>query len=74
MLQDLDFGYLDNQYRSTEPQDGDIVVCIQGKNTLLHRAEDDTLTLPTWGQVKTWCANWEQWFDYPTQYAFTMQD
>ena len=74
MLQDLDFGCLDNQYHAQEPQDGDVVICVQGKNTLLHRDADETLTLPTWGQVKTWCGDWEWWFDYPTQYAFTMQD
>ena len=74
MLQDLDFGYLDNQYRPCQPQDGDIVICVQGKNMLLHRAEDDTLTLPTWGRVKNWCNQWEGWFDYPTQYIFTLQE
>ena len=74
MLQDLDFGYLDNQYHAEEPQDEDIVICVQGKNTLLHRDEDGTLSLPTWGQVRAWCDSWERWFDYPTQYAFTMQE
>ena len=73
MLQDLEFGYLDNQYHAVDPQDEDIIVCIQGKNTLLHHAADDTLTLPTWAQVKSWCQDWQNWFDYPTQYAFTMQ-
>ena len=74
MLQDLDFGYLDNQYHAEEPRDCDIVVCVQGKNMLLHRSEDDTLSLPTWGQVKHWCGDWKGWFDYPTQYAFTLQE
>ena len=74
MLQDLDFGYLDNQYHTAEPRDEDIIVCVQGKNMLLHRAEDDTLTLPTWGRVKNWYTGWTQWFDYPTVYAFTLQE
>ncbi len=74
MLQDLDFGYLDNQYHAEEPRDGDIVVCVQGRNILLHRAADDTLTLPTWGQVKNWCGRWQPWFENPTQYAFTLQE
>ena len=74
MLQDLDFGHLDNQYHAEEPQDHHIVVCVQGKNILLHRGEDDTLVLPTWGQVKHWCGSWERWFESPTQYAFTMQE
>ena len=74
MLQDLDFGYLDNQYRYEEPTDDAVVICIQGKNTLLHRASDDSLTLPTWGQVKQWCDRWERWMEEPTRYAFTMQE
>lgn len=74
MLQDLDFGYLDNQYRYEEPTDDAIVICIQGKNTLLHRASDDSLTLPTWGQVKQWCERWERWMEEPARYAFTMQE
>ena len=73
MLQDLDFGYLDNQYRYEEPTDDAIVICIQDKNTLLHRASDDSLTLPTWGQVKQWCERWDCWMEEPTRYAFTMQ-
>ena len=74
MLQDLDFGYLDNQYHAEEPMDHHIVVCVQGKNILLHRGADDTLSLPTWGQVKRWCGSWERWFEHPTQYAFTLQE
>ena len=74
MLQDLDFGYLDNQYRYEEPTDDAVVICIQNKNTLLHRDTDDSLTLPTWGQVKQWCGQWDRWMEEPTRYAFTMQE
>ena len=74
MLQDLDFGYLDNQYRAEKPQDEDILICVQGKNMLLHRAADDSLTLPTWGSVKHWHSTWQPWFEEPTQYAFTLQE
>ena len=35
MLQDLEFGYLDNQYHAEDPQDEDLIVCIQGKNMIL---------------------------------------
>ena len=74
MLQDLDFGYLDNQYHREEPRDGDVVICVRGKDMLLHRNGDDTLVLPTWGQVKAWCPQWENWYESPTQYAFTLQE
>ena len=74
MLQDLDFGYLDNQYHQEIPHDEDIVICVRGREILLHRDGDDVLNLPTWGKVKQWCGNWEPWFEAPTQYAFTMQE
>lgn len=74
MIQDLDFGYLDNHYHPDTPADDDFVVCVQGKNILVHRHEDDQLTLPTWKQVKAWNGSWSQWFDEPVQYVFTMQD
>lgn len=74
MLQDLDFGYLDNQYHPQLPGESDIVICVRDKDVLLHRNADDTLALPAWGQVKCWQDHWEHWFDLPTQYAFTLQE
>ena len=73
MLQDLDFGYLDNHYQPAMPEDEDFVVCVQGKQILVCRDEEDHLTLPTWARVKTWCGDWNQWFEEPVQYVFTMQ-
>lgn len=74
MLQDLDFGYLDNHYRPTVPAEEDIVVCVQGKNILVYRHENNELTLPTWKQVQEWSADWGKWFDTPVQYVFSMQE
>ena len=74
MLQDLNFGHLDNQYHKESPHDNDIVVCVHEKGILIKRDSEDHLALPTWGQVKTWGANWNHWFEAPTQYIFTMQD
>lgn len=74
MLQDLDFGYLDNQYHPQAPQDEDIVVCFRGRDALLHRGEDDSLTLPAWAQVKAWCHGWEAWGDMTPRYIFTLQE
>ena len=39
MLQDLDFGCLDNQYHAQEPQDGDVVICVQGKSDVPENIE-----------------------------------
>jgi len=74
MLQDLDYGYLDNHYKPETPADGDFVVCAQGKNILVCRNEKNELILPTWKQVKEWKGNWNQWFGEPVQYIFTMQE
>ena len=74
MIQDLDFGYLDNHYVNHTPSDEDIVVCISGKDVLVHRDEEKYLSLPTWGEVKEWSGDWDKWFDEPVQYVFTLQE
>ena len=56
MIQDLDFGKLDNQYRPEIPADEDFVVCAQKGGILVYRNDEDELTLPTWGHVKEWSA------------------
>ena len=41
MLQDLDFGTLDNQFHNIAPQEEDIAVCIQNSSVLICRGTDD---------------------------------
>lgn len=74
MLQDLDFGYLDNHYRWDVPSEEDIVVCVRGKHVLVCRTEENLLILPTWAQVQSWSSGWDKWFEEPVQYVFTMQE
>ena len=74
MLQDLDFGQLDNQFHPAAPSEKDIIVCVQGKNVFVARDSENHLTLPTWKQVQSWSADWSRWFDTPVQYAFTLQN
>ena len=47
MLQDLDSGRLYNEFQNIEAGAEDIVLCFHEGQVLLHRAEDDTLSLPT---------------------------
>ena len=47
MLQDLAYGRLENEYRPVPPREGDLVLCFRGQDVLLHRSEENTLTLPT---------------------------
>ncbi len=56
MIQDLDFGYLDNHYQPLSPCKEDTVVCVQGKNILICRDSNNQLTLPTWEQVQSWAS------------------
>ena len=47
MLQDLDFGRLENEYRNLTAGAGDFILCFHEGQVLLSRGADDTLTLPT---------------------------
>ncbi len=72
MLQDLDFGRLENEFRSVAPEAADIVVCFAGNEVLLRRNADDTLELPTAAQVECWAGDWEPWSDVRVRYVFRL--
>ena len=54
MLQDLEYGRLENEFRHTAPVATAKVVCAQGGRLLVRRKEDDTLVLPTYAEVMAW--------------------
>lgn len=72
MLQDLDSGRLENEYRNPQPRQEDIVVCFDGHQVLLQRSADGTLALPTVGQVAGWSEDWERWGDGSLRYGFRL--
>ena len=74
MLQDLSFGHLDNQYHESFPKAGDILLCMRGGDILIHRDEENVLTLPTWQQAESICQDWNTWGGMQTQFIFSMQD
>ncbi|MBR6652864.1 MAG: NAD(+) diphosphatase [Anaerotignum sp.] len=76
MLQDLDHGRLENEFRNIYPADEDVVVCFRGNTALVHRNGDNELQLPTYKDVLAWAAvnNWESWNENRTQYVFRLQD
>jgi len=74
MLQDLDFGHLDNQYHEKTPQPQDRVLCMRKGDILIGRDQDNTLHIPTWQHVKEFCADWNRWGGMETQFIFSMQD
>ena len=54
MLQDLEYGRLENEFRHTAPVATAKVVCAQGSRLLVKRKEDVTLVLPTFAEVMAW--------------------
>ena len=75
MIQDLDVGKLDNQYRPQQlPHEQDVVVCLRGGEVLLRRDEQGLLHLPTWQQVNAWCGDWSRWSDTSATYIFQLQE
>ena len=74
MLQDLDFGYLDNQYQAKTPTGKDRVFCMRKGDILIGRDSTDQLHVPTWEQVSNLCDGWDRWSGTtPTQFVFSMQ-
>ena len=74
MLQDLDFGCLDNQYRQKSPRPFDTVFCMRAGEILICRDEENQLSLPCWQQVQEHCALWNRWGGSRLQFVFTLQD
>ena len=76
MLQDLEYGRLENEFRNLEPTAQDIVVCFEDNQALVKRNADDTLQLPTYGDVMAWAweENWPHWNEAEVQYVFRLHD
>ena len=76
MLQDLEQGRLENEFHNWEPEANDLIFCFRKGEILLHRAEDDSLTLPTVAQATAWAGecNWESWNQNAFQYIFRLAD
>ena len=64
MLQDLEYGRLENEYRPAQPLDSDHVLCFHGPDILLHRQENGAPALPTAAQTAAW------WGSQPLRYGF----
>ena len=74
MLQDLEFGHLDNQYHEKSPNPGDRVFCMRGGDILMGRDAENHLHIPTWEQVRSLCQDWNRWGGMETRFVFSMQD
>lgn len=69
MLQDLDTGRLENEFRNTSVGEEDTILCFHEGQVLLCRGSDDTLTLPTFSRMAVW-----QTPAVPPRYLFRMQE
>ena len=56
MLQDLENGRLENEYRNIAAGDDDLIICFQEGQVLLSRDKEDTLALPTLSRMAAWQA------------------
>lgn len=54
MLQDLENGRLENEYRSITPEADDLIICFREGQVLLCRSSDDTLVLPSFSHMAKW--------------------
>lgn len=76
MLQDLSFGKLQNEFKNTQPEAENIVICIHDSSVLLKRNADDSLELPRFSAVQSWSDSglWQHWKDDRFRYIFRMQE
>ena len=74
MVQDLEYGKLENEFRNIQPHSGDTVICIRGNQVLHKRLDDDTLELPTVSMVLEWGCGWEHWSEDAFRYVFRADD
>ena len=54
MLQDMDIGRLENEFRNITASGNDVILCFHDGQVLLCRGTDDTLTLPTLSRMAVW--------------------
>ncbi len=73
MLQDLAFGRLENEFKVLTPQKADIVVCFRDNSVLIRRNKNDSLELPDFAQVSSWCEDWKSWNEDCFRYVFCLQ-
>lgn len=76
MLQELNFGRLENEFYNIKATEDDLVICIKNNRILVKRTEKTNITFPTVSMVKSWEneMDWKAWREENFQYVFRMQD
>lgn len=76
MLQELNFGRLENEFYNIKATEDDFVICIKNNQVLVKRTEKINVIFPTVSMVKQWenKTGWKAWGEEHFQYVFRMQD
>lgn len=75
MLQDMDYGRLENEFYDYLISNDDYIFCFNDGKLLLHRSIEDELSLPTWKDVSSWRRqNWTSWSQVENRYIFRIHD
>ena len=76
MLQELEFGRLENEFYDKLAASEDLVVCIKNNQVLAKRTKDNQIIYPTAALVRKWAKEnqWSLWKEADLQYVFRMQD
>ena len=74
MLQELEFGRLENEYYDKKATDRDFVICIKKNQILVKRTKDGKIFFPTVLEVKQWTIDWKSWREYQFQYVFKVKN
>ena len=72
MLQDLEYGRLENEYRDKLPCGEDVVVCVRQGALLVKQAGEYSQEFPTVSQVAGWCEDWNRWGLGDYRYLFAL--
>jgi len=70
MLQDLEYGRLENEFRNQVPTAEDIVICFQNQQILLKQGSEEVF--PTFAEVSMLEEKWKHWYEQGFRYVFRM--
>lgn len=76
MLQDLNFGRLENEFYDRKATDEDMVICVRNNRILMKKTEENRIFYPTVALVRNWAKEneWNTWKEEQFRYIFRMQD
>ena len=75
MLQELNFGRLENEFYNIKATENDLVICMRNNQILVKRTEESKVLFPTVSEVKCWehRSDWKPWGETNFQYIFRVR-